>query len=129
MQCENSKEELERVLFFCQMFNYGFGPAGLWTVNNSIARGYNTFACIHLVYTMFIVDKKDKPIGGFIYPILSQLKKQNLLDQVEKILGEQVRSTTFEDYLRKYRNKLATHGDLSPDQLLPLEPALALRPA
>jgi len=95
------------------MFRYGFGPAGLCTINDPVARGYNTFADIHLVFTMFLVDKKDKPIGGFIYPVLDRVGKAALLDDVKAVLGKKVAGTTFEQYLRAYRNRLATHGDLS----------------
>ncbi len=111
-------DDLERVIYICQVFDYAFGHAGLYTINDPIAMGYNTFACIHLVFTMFLVDKKeDKPIGGFIYPILSKMGKESLLDNVQAVLCENLGDITFEDYLRKYRNKLATHGDLSIDSL------------
>ncbi len=117
MNSDNIQDQLERIYFFCQMFNYGFGRSGLWTINDPIAYGYNTFANIHLLSTMFLVDKRDKPIGGFVYPILASIKKEGFLDNVQSVFTKEVKGTSFEEYLRKYRNKLATHGDLSPHSL------------
>lgn len=89
----------------------------IWANNNPVADGYTTFANIHLAYTMFLVDKKEKPIGGFIYPILASIEKADLLHDVRMVLGKELNGMPFEDFIRKYRNKLATHGDLSPNSL------------
>ena len=110
-------ERLRRALFFCQMFNFGFGRAGIWSIHDPIADGFTTFADAHLVFTMFLVDKEGNPMGGFIYPILKEIGKEHWLDKTIGILNQTVESVRFEDYLRKWRNKLATHGDLSPGSL------------
>ena len=114
---ETTDERLHRALFFCQMFAFGFGPAGIWGIKNPIAHGFTTFADAHLLATMFLTDKGTHPIGGFIYPILRDAGKAHWLDEVIRILNEPVGEVCFEEYLRKWRNKLATHGNLSPTSL------------
>jgi hypothetical protein len=114
---ETIDDRLRRALFFCQMFNYGFGRAGIWAVHDPIAHGFITFADAHLLFTMFLVDKRDNPIGGFIYPTLKEIGKAHWLDDTVRILNESIGPASFEDYLRKWRNKLATHGALSPTSL------------
>ena len=110
-------DRLRRALFFCQMFNFGFGRAGIWAIKDPIAEGFTTFADAHLLFTMFLVDKDDNPLGGFIYPTLKEAGKVHWLDEIIRILNEPVGLVSFQDYLRKWRNKLATHGDLSPTTL------------
>jgi len=36
------------------------------------------------------------------------------MNEVTRVLNEPVGDVSFEEYLRKWRNKLATHGTLSP---------------
>ena len=99
------------------MFNFGFGRAGLWGLHDPVAEGFTTFADAHLLFTMFLVDKGDKPLGGFIYPFLHGAGKSDWMNEVIRVLNEPVGDVTFEEYLRKWRNKLATHGNLSPTSL------------
>ena len=110
---ETFNEQLQRALFFCQMFNYGFGRAGLCGIHDPVADGFTTFADAHLLFTMFLVDKGDKPLGGFIYPLLHGAGKADWMNEVIRVLHEPVGDVTFEVYLRKWRNKLVTHGTLS----------------
>ncbi|MEQ1794553.1 MAG: hypothetical protein ABL970_10215 [Nitrospira sp.] len=117
MAQETINEQLQRALFFCQMFNFGFGRAGLWGLHDPVAEGFTTFADAHLLFTMFLVDKGDKPLGGFIYPLLYGAGKADWMSEVIRVLNEQVGNVSFEEYLRKWRNKLATHGALSPTSL------------
>jgi len=114
---ETFNEQLQRALFFCQMFNIGFGRAGLWGLHDPVAEGFTTFADAHLLFTMFLVDKGDKPLGGFIYPLLHGTGKADWMNEVIRVLNEPVGDVIFEEYLRKWRNKLATHGTLSPTSL------------
>lgn len=117
MADETFNEQLQRALFFCQMFNFGFGRAGLWGLHDPVAEGFTTFADAHLLFTMFLVDKGDKPLGGFIYPLLHGAGKADWMNEVIRVLNEPVGDVPFEEYLRKWRNKLATHGNLSPTSL------------
>jgi hypothetical protein len=69
-------------ILHCKMFEYGSSktmtifdylgiihPLGLNTPPEEI--NYDNFAGIHLIYTMFLADKKkDEPMGGFICKIL-----------------------------------------------------------
>lgn len=125
---ETIDDRLRRALFFCQMFNFGFGRAGIWGIKDPIAEGFTTFADAHLLFTMFLVDKNTSPIGGFIYPILQEAGKAHWLDEIIRILSEPVGLIRFEEYLRKWRNKLATHGNLSPTSLPDSIRALVLSP-
>ena len=117
MEDETFNEQMERALFFCQMFNFGFGRAGLWGIHDPVAEGFTTFADAHLLFTMFLVDKGDKPLGGFIYPLLHRAGKADWMKEIIRVLNEPVEEVTFEEYLRKWRNRLATHGNLSPTTL------------
>jgi len=73
---ETINEQLQRALFFCQMFNFGFGRAGLWGLHDPVAEGFTTFADAHLLFTMFLVDKGDKPPAGlFIHFFMERGKR------------------------------------------------------
>lgn len=117
MEKESFDEQLRRALVSCQMFNFGFGRAGLWGLHDPVAEGFTTFADAHLLFTMFLVDKDDKPLGGFMYPLLHGAGKAHWMDEVIRVLNEGVGDVTFDECLRKWRNKLVAHGDLSPTSL------------
>ncbi len=77
----------------------------------------NQFTFIHLVTTMFLVDKSQGPMGGACYQLLKPLGLADLLDPIARILDRPVGDTTFGDYVRISRNKLCVHGELTLDSL------------
>ena len=114
---EKTKESIELVIFHCEMFLYGYkGPPD--AIFNPVANSYNQFAGLHLVSTMFLIqDVPKEPMGGFCYRTLEPLGKSDLLDAIRQLFETPVGQTTFGDFMRLSRNKLATHGDLSFSQM------------
>ena len=115
---EKDKENIHLVIFHCRMFEYGFSQTyspilEAFGVTDRIARFYHQFAGLHLISTMFLVDKGDKPMGGFCYRVLEPLGLGDLLDPIRGIMESPIGNTTFGDFIRRSRNKLAVHGDLS----------------
>ena len=115
---EKDKENVELVIFHCKMFEYGFSqtysPAlEALGVSDSIPRFYNQFTGLHLISTMFLLDKGDKLMGGFCYRVLEPMGLEGLLDQIREIIESPIGNTTFGDFIRHSRNKLTVHGDLS----------------
>ncbi len=115
---EKDKENIEPVIFHCKMFEYGFSQTYSPTlealgVTDPIPRLYNEFAGIHLISTMFLLDKGNKPMGGFCYRVLKPIGLEGLLDKIREIMELPVGNTTFGDFTRHSRNKLTVHGDLS----------------
>lgn len=119
---EKDKENIELVIFHCKMFEYGFSQTYSPTlealgVADQIASFYHQFAGLHLISTMFLLDKGDKPMGGFCYRVLETMGLESLQDQIREILESPIGNTTFGDFVRHSRNKLTVHGDLSFDSL------------
>ena len=112
-----TKESIELVIFHCDMFLYGYqGPTD--AIVNPVANSYNQFAGLHLISTMFLIqDDRKEPMGGFCYRTLEPLGISDLLDAIRQLIETPVGQTTFGDFIRYSRNKLATHGDLSFSQM------------
>lgn len=116
---KKDKEKIELVITHCEMFLYGFHqPSFLLsdftpTRERIIADLYNIFTGMHLISTMFLLDKENNPMGGFCYRILGPLGLGHLLKPIKKIMDTPLDKTTFGNYIRRSRAKLATHGDLS----------------
>ncbi|HIH36872.1 MAG TPA: hypothetical protein HA232_03070 [Methanocellales archaeon] len=113
---KKDKEIIDLVIFHCEMFEFGFS----FIDPRPIAQLYNMFAGFHLISTMFLIkDQRDKdsPMGGFCYRVLKPLHLEHLLDPIKKIIDTPLGDTTFGDYIRRSRSKLATHGDLSFNSL------------
>ena len=110
-----ARESIERVILHCDMFLYG-NTGSADTFLNPIARRFYDFAGIHLMSTMFLIQDSQhnpKPMGGFCYRVLEPLGFAYLLEGIQQILQTPLGQTTLGDYIRRCRNKLATHGDLS----------------
>ena len=58
------------------LFNYTTQPTILIITLGCAgpAEGFTTFADVHLLFTMFLVERDDKPLGGCIYPLLHGMK-------------------------------------------------------
>jgi len=123
---DKAKKSIELVIFHCDLFLYGHSGTPQIAFNN-IARLYNLFAGLHLISTMFLIQdskKNPKPMGGFCYRVLEPLGLTDLLKDIQQILETPLAKTTFGDFIRLSRNRLATHGDLSLERML--EKALSL---
>lgn len=117
-------EKLELVVFHLEMLQYGmnqkFSPQfEQLGISSPIHRLYNTFALMHLITTMFLLDKGSLPMGGFCYRALADLGLANKLRPIRRTLESRVGKTTLGDFIRHSRNKLATHGDLQFASLPP----------
>jgi hypothetical protein len=111
-------EALDLVVFHLEMLEYGmsqkFDPVlERHEITMRVQRFYNAFALIHLITMMFLVDKKELPMGGFCYRALNDLGLSDKLAPVRKSLEGKVGGTAFGDFIRHSRNKLATHGGLN----------------
>ncbi|MFC1557129.1 hypothetical protein ACFL5L_04020 [candidate division KSB1 bacterium] len=78
---------------------------------------HNQFAFMHLVSTMFLVDKNHNSMGGACYKLLEPIGLANLLDQIKNVLNKPVGRITLGQYIRINRNKLTVHGDLKFNSL------------
>jgi hypothetical protein len=81
-------------------------------ITSPVAKLFNTFALMHLISTMFLLDKGGLPMGGFCYRTLAELGLANKLQPIRRTLESKVGKTTFGDFIRHQRNKLGTHGNL-----------------
>lgn len=125
----NSEQEdsLNRIVQHCEMFEYGmnqtmsifslFGVPNPFNPSEIVAVAFNNFALIHLMYTMFLVDKGKSPMGGFICKVLEPLGHASLLEPIQQILGSSLGNVSFGDYTKIQRAKLCTHGDLAYESL------------
>ena len=119
---EEDKKTIELVIFHCRMFEYGFSQTYSPSLEaagfaDPIPRFYHMFAGMHLIFTMFLVDKADKRMGGYCYRVLEPMGVEGLLDKIGEIMDSPVGSTTFGDFIRHSRNKLTVHENLGFDSL------------
>lgn len=110
---KKDKEKIRRVIVHCKMFEYGFNQTYRFPIDDPISLNYDSFAGLHLISTMFLLDKGNKPMGGFCYRILEPMRLAVLLEPIREIVESPIGNTTFGNFIRNSRNKLATHGDLS----------------
>lgn len=120
---DSAREKLiESVLVHLEMFEYGFNQTynprlEEMGVLSRIPQLYNLFAGLHLISTLFLVDKQDNPMGGFIYLALKDIGLEQHLEPIKRVLETKTGKTTFGDFIRLSRNKLATHGLLELDSI------------
>ncbi len=62
------------------------------------------------VTLLFLLDGKDKPIAGSVYPALERHGLAVLLDPVKAVLDEPLGGTTFGEAIRVFRNKAIVHS-------------------
>jgi hypothetical protein len=116
MTNEEAKGNIRLVILHCRMFEYGFSQTPD-TVRDTVGRLYHQFAGLHLISTMFLIDRNDRVMGGFCYRALEPIGLAHLLEPIREILGSSVGDTTFGDFIRRSRNKLTVHGDFSLESL------------
>lgn len=91
---------------------------------------FHSFGLLHLITTLFLLDRaKDAALGGFIFPTLSSLELERDLAALGRTFQASLGNTTFGDYIRLSRNKLATHGDLTVASLPFALPVVVRDPA
>lgn len=110
-------EAVDRVIVHCDMCLYAHQELPQEFFDETAQR-FRYFGVLHLISAMFLLDRGDRPMGGFVYPILRQVNLEFLLEPIQSILESTVGRITFGELLRIVRNRLATHGDLS-EQALP----------
>lgn len=62
------------------------------------------------VALLFLLNGKDKPMAGSVYPALERHGLADLLDPVKAVLGEPIGGTTFGEAIRVFRNKAIVHS-------------------
>jgi len=119
---QDERNRIQLVITHCDMllhnlessYNPIFVDFGLQSM---IPVFHDQFAFLHLITTMFLVDKEKGPMGGACFQLLQPLGLAGLLEPIMAILDEPVGDTRLGDYVRINRNKLAVHGDLTFDSL------------
>jgi hypothetical protein len=117
-------EVLDLVVFHLKMLEHGmnrkFDPVlEQYGYTTPIQRLYDTFALMHLITTMFLLDKNKHAMGGYCYRSLKDLGLADKLEPIRRTLEGKVGKTTLGDFIRHSRNKLATHGELTFASLPP----------
>ncbi|MCK4593531.1 hypothetical protein KAU45_03450 [bacterium] len=85
---------------------------GMVDPRQPIIQDVNIFTILHLITTLFLVDKKKDKMGGFCYKALRKVGHEHLLDNICILINSKIGNTTFGDYIRHKRNKLTVHGML-----------------
>jgi hypothetical protein len=120
-----TQEELRRiqlVITHCDMLLYNmkrtFSPTMVaLRLQDMIGVLHDQFAFLHLVTTMLLVDNKEGSRGGACYQLLQPLGFAAALDPILAVMEQPVGDSTFGEYVRINRNKLAVHGDLTFESL------------
>lgn len=110
-------EKLELVVCHLQMLECGLGKKHdemleRLGIASRVEHLYNTFALMHLISTLFLVDGQGEPMGGACYRLLNAIGLARVLGPIQKTLRSKVGKTNFGDFVRLQRNRLATHGSL-----------------
>jgi hypothetical protein len=66
---------------------------------------------------LFLLDSKDKPMGGSAYPALARHGLHPLLKPVQSLLDEPVGDTTFGGLILAFRNNAIVHSKHSYSDL------------
>src|SRR6266851_4515338 len=106
------RRDLQSVLLHLDMLMYGADQAALAELTSTVSRVprlYHMFANANLINTLFLVDKRTSPMGGYVFRALSQHGLKHLLDDIEVIVNAPIGRTTFGDIIRHNRNKLMVH--------------------
>ncbi len=106
------KETIVLVVHAIKQLTYGFER--LDKVADSVADGsamkaFYMNAIYNHVAAFYLIDKKDKPMGGAFYPALLKLGLEDLLKPVEDALARPLGSTTVGEVVRVFRNKAVVH--------------------
>jgi hypothetical protein len=94
------------------MYEYG-SMASRSPLLSEAADDFMSFAGMHLMCTMFITTDRGDGAQGVFHRTLDPLGYGSLLDEVDRVLDLPVGRTTFRQFLRSKRNKLAVHGTLA----------------
>ena len=87
---------------------YSAGSAGLAFFMSAIYQQLSIF---------YLIDKKDKPMGGAFYPALKNIGYEHLLDPIKKLFDTPLGSTTFGEVIRVFRNKVIVHNEFIDSDL------------
>ena len=69
------------------------------------------------IAVMFLLDKKDKKMGGSIYLTLREMKLERNLKEINDVLNQPLGKTTFGEIVRQFRNNFIVHGSFHPNDL------------
>lgn len=118
--------DLQLLRDHCDMLLLSFGRVGdLFAAPQPqnrealIAGLLDAFSLLHLLTTLYLVDSNGHVTGGIATHILRQRSQHGLLRDIHSIMGRDVGRTSVGDFLRRARNKLAVHGDLTYGRLAP----------
>ena len=106
----------------CGLEEFRFGYEGLLAAEQVDADGsvrirYHLSALTHYLAGWFLLDKKQRPVGGFIEDALLGLGVDEEIAGVRRALGAAVGASTVGDMILSERNKVFVH----PKTLVPSE--------
>lgn len=121
MSPKATRDALQRIVVHCEMYLLSQQRSAEEAVDEIVGEGtrgrLREFGALHLIAMMFLIDKADSPMGGFVYRILKSLGHSDLAEPFVAIFETPIGETTFGDLLRQVRNRLATHGELTEEAL------------
>ena len=77
--------------------------------DGSPAKAFYLSALYNYAAVFYLLDRKDKPMGGALYTALERHGFQHLLRPIQVLLSQPMGTTTFGEVLRVVRNKVAVH--------------------
>jgi hypothetical protein len=79
-------------------------------VDGSPAKAFYLNSIYNYIATLFLLDKKEWPMGGTAYRALQRHGLCNLLDPVKVLLDEPIGQISFGEIIRVFRNSAFVHG-------------------
>ena len=77
--------------------------------DGSPAKAFYLSAIYNYVAVFYLLDKRDRTMGGALYPALERHGLQHLLDPIRHLLNQPMGTTTFGEFVRLLRNKAMVH--------------------
>jgi hypothetical protein len=107
-----SKQITVFIVHAIKQLTYGFkrlDDVAESAADGSAMKAFYLNAIYNHVAAFYLIDKKDKPMGGAFYPALLKLGLEDLLKPVEDVLSRPLGSTTVGEVIRVFRNKAVVH--------------------
>ena len=86
----NDIDILNRIIFHCEMYLHGVQGRIEEIVEafdgECLSKRFREFGLLHLISSMFLIDKENKPMGGFVYTLLKKLSLEHMLNNIKDIL-------------------------------------------
>ena len=108
----NLEETATFIIHAIKQFCFGFELMDELSDNFTEGRAGITFflsAIYQQLSVFYLIDKKDRPMGGAFYPALKKYGYENLLQPIKDLLDTPLGTITFGEVVRVFRNKALVH--------------------